>query len=102
MNREARRPDADLLLARVREEERRRKRGKLTVFFGAAPGVGKTYAMLARALARHAQGVDVVVALVETHGLPHFSPSALSLWSGPNNQLCCANPVPVWRRSKLA
>ena len=40
------RPDPDELLARVRAEEHRASRGKLKIFFGAAPGVGKTYAML--------------------------------------------------------
>lgn len=42
--------------------------GKLTVYFGAAPGVGKTYAMLGEAHRRVARGTDVVVGLVETHG----------------------------------
>lgn len=45
-----------------------RKRGKLRVFLGAAPGVGKTYAMLDEAHRRRERGVDVVVGLVETHG----------------------------------
>jgi two-component system, OmpR family, sensor histidine kinase KdpD len=43
-------------------------RGKLRVYLGAAPGVGKTYTMLAEAQRRRARGTDVVVALVETHG----------------------------------
>ena len=43
-------------------------RGKLRVYLGAAPGVGKTYAMLAEAQRRRARGADVVAALVETHG----------------------------------
>jgi two-component system, OmpR family, sensor histidine kinase KdpD len=43
-------------------------RGKLRVYLGAAPGVGKTYAMLAEAQRRRARGTDVVAALVETHG----------------------------------
>ena len=42
--------------------------GRLTLFLGAAPGVGKTYAMLSRARELKKQGVDVVVAIVETHG----------------------------------
>lgn len=63
-----RRPDPDELLARVKEEEARRIRGKLKVFFGAAPGVGKTYAMLEAARARRGEGVDVVVGWVDTHG----------------------------------
>ncbi len=62
------RPDPDALLRRVRAEEARRKRGKLKVFFGFAPGVGKTYRMLqvARDLVAD-QGVDVVVGMVEDH-----------------------------------
>ncbi|MDM7853484.1 DUF4118 domain-containing protein [Cellulomonas sp. MW4] len=45
-----------------------RRRGRLTVYLGAAPGVGKTYAMLDEAHRRLARGTDVVVGLVETHG----------------------------------
>jgi two-component system sensor histidine kinase KdpD len=62
------RPDPDQLLARVQREERRETRGKLRIFFGACAGVGKTYAMLQAAREGRAQGVDVVVGLVETHG----------------------------------
>lgn len=49
-------------------ELRRQRAGHLTLFLGAAPGVGKTYAMLARARELQRQGVDVVVGIVETHG----------------------------------
>src|SRR5690349_5609658 len=63
-----RRPDPEALLERVREEERRAGRGKLKIFFGASPGVGKTYAMLEEARARRRAGVEVVVGVVETHG----------------------------------
>jgi two-component system sensor histidine kinase KdpD len=62
--RDERRPDPDALLALADKD----RRGKLTVFLGAAPGVGKTYAMLSRARRLKADGVDVVVGLVETHG----------------------------------
>jgi two-component system sensor histidine kinase KdpD len=62
------RPDPDEVLRRVQEEERRAKRGKLTVFFGAAPGVGKTYAMLEAARSERDLARDVVVGFVETHG----------------------------------
>jgi two-component system, OmpR family, sensor histidine kinase KdpD len=62
--RDDRRPDPDALLALADKD----RRGKLTVFLGAAPGVGKTYAMLSRAKRLKADGVDVVVGLVETHG----------------------------------
>jgi len=62
------RPDPDALLLRVKEEEARKRRGKLKIFFGFAPGVGKTYRMLqvARDLVAD-QKQDVVVGLVETH-----------------------------------
>ncbi|HVC65034.1 MAG TPA: sensor histidine kinase KdpD [Candidatus Dormibacteraeota bacterium] len=63
-----RRPDPDELLARVKEAETRQARGKLKIFFGAAAGVGKTYAMLEAAREQRAQGVDVVVGWVDTHG----------------------------------
>jgi two-component system sensor histidine kinase KdpD len=58
------RPDPEALL----DEHRRAGRGKLKVFLGASPGVGKTYAMLEEARQRQRAGRDVVVALVETHG----------------------------------
>lgn len=61
------RPDPDALLARVEREENQRRRGRLKVFFGAAAGVGKTYAMLSAAKAKRDEGADVVVGLVETH-----------------------------------
>jgi len=64
----AERPDPDALLARVKEEEASQRRGRLKVFFGAAAGVGKTYAMLEAARQQRACGVDVVVGYVETHG----------------------------------
>ena len=62
------RPDPDLLLARVREEEDTRARGRFKLFFGAAPGVGKTFSMLEAAAARRMEGIDVVIGIVETHG----------------------------------
>jgi two-component system sensor histidine kinase KdpD len=62
------RPDPDALLARVKEEETRQRRGRLKIFFGAAAGVGKTYAMLEAARERRDDDVDVVVGYVETHG----------------------------------
>src|SRR5579862_2645133 len=61
-----RRPNPDELLKRVQAEES--GRGKLKLFFGASPGVGKTYAMLEAAQQRRKEGVDVVVGIVETHG----------------------------------
>jgi two-component system sensor histidine kinase KdpD len=64
------RPDPDELLARVRDQEARQGRGKLKVFFGAAAGVGKTYAMLEQARDRKAAGIDVVIGYVEPHARP--------------------------------
>jgi two-component system sensor histidine kinase KdpD len=62
------RPDPDALLDRVKEEEAHQRRGKLKVFLGAVAGVGKTYAMLQAARERRAEGVDVIVGWVDTHG----------------------------------
>ena len=64
---EERRPDPDLLLAKVQQEDERSREGQLKIFFGAAPGVGKTYAMLSAAQQKLTEGLDVVVGLVETH-----------------------------------
>ncbi len=61
---EKQRPDPDALLALANKDAR----GKLTIFLGAAPGVGKTYAMLSRARSLKADGADIVVGIVETHG----------------------------------
>jgi len=60
------RPSPEALLEAARREESRV--GKLRIFVGAAPGVGKTYEMLQQAHARKKDGYDVVVGIVETHG----------------------------------
>src|ERR1700681_3080319 len=60
------RPSPEALLEAARREERRV--GKLRIFVGAAPGVGKTYEMLQQAHARLKDGYDVVAGVVETHG----------------------------------
>ena len=62
------RPDPDRLLQKVRDEEQRKREGQLKIFFGAAPGVGKTYAMLEAVRQKRAEGIDIVVGLAETHG----------------------------------
>ena len=62
------RPNPDALLRRVQAEEPPAPRGHLKVFFGMAPGVGKTYAMLSEARERFKVGVDVVAGIIETHG----------------------------------
>lgn len=58
------RPSPEALL----ESARREGRGRLKIFLGAAPGVGKTYEMLTSGRARRTEGVDVVIGVVETHG----------------------------------
>jgi two-component system, OmpR family, sensor histidine kinase KdpD len=60
------RPDPDAILARVKAEDNRR--GKLKIFFGMCPGVGKTYEMLQEARQRQAEGFRVLVGVVCTHG----------------------------------
>ena len=62
------RPNPEKLLQQVQAEEQQQQRGKLKIYLGAAPGVGKTYTMLKDALDKRAQGLDVVVGIVETHG----------------------------------
>jgi two-component system sensor histidine kinase KdpD len=61
-----RRPSPDALLVEARREDK--SRGRLKVFLGAAPGVGKTYEMLLSARAKLLEGADIVVGIVETHG----------------------------------
>ncbi len=58
------RPSPEALLAAVQAEPR----GKLKIYLGAAPGVGKTYEMLQAAAQRKREGVDVIIGVVETHG----------------------------------
>src|SRR5262245_9058396 len=58
------RPSADALLARLQDESRAR----LRIYIGAAPGVGKTYAMLREAHALRDRGLDVVIGMIETYG----------------------------------
>lgn len=61
---QARDEQADALASGIRRQDA----GRLTLFLGAAPGVGKTYAMLSRAHELRRQGMDVVVGIAETHG----------------------------------
>ena len=69
------RPSPDALLKAAEKE----KRGKLKIFLGAAPGVGKTYEMLSAARRRKAEGIDVVVGVVETHGRAETEAQAAGL-----------------------
>lgn len=62
------RPDPDALLAQVQLADTMSKSGRLHIFLGMCPGVGKTYAMLQTARQRVKEGVEVLVGIVETHG----------------------------------
>jgi two-component system, OmpR family, sensor histidine kinase KdpD len=62
------RPDPDALLAALSRDEARSRRGRLKVFLGMCPGVGKTYSMLRAAQEARADKTDVLVGIVETHG----------------------------------
>src|SRR5437764_1298939 len=73
------RPNPDVLLAALQKEDAKSKRGKLKVFFGMAPGVGKTYAMLEAARRELATGRDIVVGYVETHGRKETDALAMGL-----------------------
>ena len=61
------RPDPDELLASLKLEEEKSKRGKLKIFFGMCAGVGKTYTMLQTAQAEKLKGCDIIIGYVETH-----------------------------------
>jgi two-component system sensor histidine kinase KdpD len=61
------RPNPDDLLASIKLEEEKSKKGKLKIFFGMCAGVGKTYTMLETAKAEKLKGADVVIGYLETH-----------------------------------
>ncbi|MCJ7577285.1 MAG: DUF4118 domain-containing protein [candidate division Zixibacteria bacterium] len=67
---ELKRPSPEALLELAQKEESQERRGRLTIYFGSAPGVGKTYAMLSDARLRKLEGMDIVAGYVETHGRP--------------------------------
>jgi two-component system sensor histidine kinase KdpD len=67
MNFEDNRPDPDELLASLKLEEEKSKRGKLKIFFGMCAGVGKTYTMLQTAQAEKLKGNDIIIGYIETH-----------------------------------
>lgn len=101
------RPSPDELLAQLAAggataggEQAERRRGQLKIFFGMAPGVGKTYAMLAAAQRMAAQGVDVVAGIVETHGRVETEQMLLGLDILPRRRVEYRGPdgsaAPVW------
>ena len=80
------RPNPDALLSSIQREEATKKRGRLKVFLGMCPGVGKTYAMLEAARRDHAAGRDVVIGFVETHGRKETDALAEGLPTIPRRQ----------------
>jgi len=70
MGAEPGRPDPDVILPKLKAAEKP-ERGRLRIYLGAAPGVGKTFVALQEANRRRRRGADVVVGFVETHGRPH-------------------------------
>jgi len=79
------RPSPEALLEAARREDSRA--GRLKIFVGAAPGVGKTYEMLQSAHAKQKAGVDVVVGVVETHGRAETEALLQGLQVLPRKQL---------------
>ncbi|NVO10401.1 MAG: sensor histidine kinase KdpD [Bacteroidales bacterium] len=67
MNLDENRPDPDELLASLKLEEEKSKRGKLKIFFGMCAGVGKTFTMLQSAHADKSKGIDIVIGYIESH-----------------------------------
>jgi two-component system sensor histidine kinase KdpD len=77
------RPTADVLLARIKEQDRAR----LSIYIGAAPGVGKTYEMLREAHALRVRGLDIVVGFVETYGRPETEAQLKDLDTVPRRRI---------------
>ncbi len=77
------RPSPDALLAAAKQENR----GRLKVFLGAAPGVGKTFAMLQAGRRAKAEGIDVVIGIVETHGRAETEALTAGLESVPRRMM---------------
>jgi two-component system sensor histidine kinase KdpD len=84
---EEKRPDPDVLLAKIQAEEADAKHGKLKIFLGYVAGVGKTYAMLEAAHQRREEGIDVVIGYVETHGRKETEVLAVGLELIPRKRI---------------
>jgi two-component system sensor histidine kinase KdpD len=80
------RPNPDALLSSIQREEAAQKRGRLKVFLGMCPGVGKTYAMLEAAQRELKAGRDLVVGYVQTHGRKETDALAAGLPQIPRQQ----------------
>ncbi len=81
------RPNPDALLSSLQRDEAAKKRGRLKVFLGMSPGVGKTFGMLEAARRELAAGRDVVIGYVETHGRKETDALTEGLPQIPRRQL---------------
>src|SRR5215471_3079683 len=81
------RPNPDALLAAIQSESAQEHRGRLKVFLGMCPGVGKTYAMLEAAQRELRAGREVVIGYVETHGRKETDALTEGLTSMPRRSI---------------
>ncbi len=81
------RPNPEELLQRVQAEEQKSTRGKLKIYLGAAPGVGKTHEMLHDALEEREKGLDVVIGIVESHGRTEINKMTTHFESLPREKI---------------
>lgn len=81
------RPDPDALLAAVQKSEKKEAKGRLKIFLGMCPGVGKTYAMLLAAQQRQEEGIHVLIGLVETHSRIETAAMAAGLARVPRRKI---------------
>lgn len=88
------RPSPEMLLQKLKAEEKLENRGRLKIYLGAAPGVGKTYTMLEDALAKRREGVDIIAGVLESHGRVEIEEKLKNLEILPKQQV-------IYRDKKL-
>lgn len=81
------RPDPERLYRAMRKDRRKDSLGELRIFFGMAAGVGKTYSMLQAAQQKKAEGVDVVIGIIHTHGRSEVARLAEDLERVPEREV---------------
>lgn len=81
------RKNPEQILYRIQQEEQKQNQGRLKIYLGAAPGVGKTYEMLHDALEKRAQGLDVIIGVVESHGRKDIEAMIAQLDMLPRQQI---------------
>lgn len=87
------RPDPDALLASLKADEEKGRRGSLKIFFGMCAGVGKTYTMLETAQAEKRKDVDVVIGYIETHKRKETEELTKGLQQIPRKKISYRNTV---------